>query len=184
MKKSFLLKNYKSIIIILLILVNVVIICFSIYLHTKFNHLTLEDIDTSKLLYDKELIEKEAYIEFYNGKENYVLHDENGNRINNSEKVKEQKEVFYLEGLYVETANIVVENEISIVNLKMKNNLDTNIENRNFRIIFINENGERIIEKIFKVDLLEANSEKNVELSIQKDLANIYNYTIELYQEG
>lgn len=180
--KDIILKNYKNIIIGILAVINVVILGFSIYMFVNLKHyenLELENFDTSKLLYDKLVVEKDAELELQNGEENYVGHTEDGTRISNSELIKKSKEIINMQDLLVQNVSIVADGEMSNVKFNIKNNSEEKRENLQLVIIFLDDSRSRVLEYSFEVDSIEAGSEKDVNLEIQRDLANAYDYDVE-----
>lgn len=92
----------------------------------------------------------------------------NGAKENNSIRVKEEQRVKYL---VISNTKIVYENNISKLTAEILNT-SRDSSNLKFKAIFLGNDSKTIVEKEFVIGDIKANEIKNINIELQKDIAN------------
>ena len=109
-----------------------------------------------------------------NDKETYV---ELGirTRQNISEKVKEERE---FDGLILQNADITYSNKISTFSVVIANKKDTEYEEKNIEIVFVDQNDQVINTIKTQIPTITAKGVITLNASIENDISQAYNYFI------
>ena len=166
----------RNVIIMILILLILILVSISIYM--AFNYREDEDVVTPPL--DEE--EEEPNYSFdTNNIENcdVCTIDNNGNRINNSSKLKEQHDT---EDFIVNDMEITSYKEnfdVAIVKFEVKNISDSNYENLDLMFTFLDKEGNSKNQIIFPVGKISTGETVIVEDEILYQIINSYDFTFE-----
>lgn len=173
-------KNTKNIVIIILAILNIIFIILNIVEITsnKQNRVSVQEQYEVDTKLSKETIYQEVFTEVTQGKEQYVIHSENAERVNTSGEMKKRVQVTGAEGLEVEGLEIIAKNGISTIKGRLKNN--TGKESGNF-IVFItilDDDEREIIEIGAYVNEVGINGTVEFTTSTSTDIANAYKYMV------
>ena len=165
-------RKIKEIVIMILI---VLIIIFSVLLMNKNKANQKIVVDSAQ---SEEDIYKEVMDETLYGSENNIRHDEDGSRVNVSDKMKETVKIQGDTGLEVEGLNITSKDGITSITGTVKN--ESQSEKGDYMLIvnLKNDSGKSILEIGVYLNKVEAGKEVQIQTSVTTDLANAYSYTV------
>lgn len=166
-------KNKFKIVIIAILII--LIIIFLILIYKKSNNIkTIINSAQS----ENDIYEEEKTKVLY-GEENNVEHDESGNRINNSDKIKEHVSIKGEPGLEIEGLNITSKNDKTYITGMVKNKNSSEFEGSMVTLNLLNEEGKSILKVGVYINKIESKGETKIETIATIDLANAYSYTAE-----
>ena len=168
-------KKEKIKIFIIAILI-VLLIVFSVLLINKNKEEPKKSLEDSKLTEDE--IYQEVLTEVLYGEEKYITHDENGNRVNTSEKMKEAVTVEGESNLEVRGINISSKDNKTIITGTIKNNGTRVLGDEIYNLSLKDDTGVEILSVGIYVDEVMTGEIIPFETYATIDLANAYSYTV------
>ena len=155
----------------------VLLIVFSVLLVNKNKEeQTQVSLEDSKLTEDE--IYQEVLTEVLYGEEKYITHDENGNRVNTSEKMKEAVTVEGESNLEVQGINISSKDNKTIITGTIKNNGTRVLGDEIYNLSLKDDTGVEILSVGIYVDEVMTGEIIPFETYATIDLANAYSYTV------
>ena len=142
----------------------------------KVNHPSTEDI-TEKVLNNTstEELKDVAPLINMNDTQNVVMR--NGEKVNSSEKLKEEKEVA---GLKISNIVLQTRSGISVFNATVENTTDEDFEKRTVNLQFQQNDGISYITVKAKIPFIKAKGSATINTSTTKDIVNSYDVKFEL----
>ena len=168
-------KKEKIKIFIIVILI-VLLVIFSILLINRKQEKTQIAIDDTKLTEDE--IYQEVLTEVLYGEEKYITHDEDGNRVNTSEKMKEAVTVEGESNLEVQGINISSKDNKTIITGTIKNNGTRVLGDEIYNLSLKDDTGVEILSVGIYVDEVMTGEIIAFETYATIDLADAYSYTV------
>lgn len=168
-------KKEKIKIFIIVILI-VLLVIFSILLINRKQEKTQVAIDDTRLTEDE--IYQEVLTEVLYGKEKYITHDENGNRVNTSDKMKEAVTVDGEKDLEVQEIDITSKDNKTIITGTIKNNGKSTLGDAIYNLSLKDDTGIEILGVGVYVDEIQAGETSTFQTYATIDLANAYSYTV------
>lgn len=157
----------------------ILLIVFSTLLIIKKND---KEVKTKVALEDSVLTEDEIYQEVYTevlyGKEKYITHDEKGNRVNTSEKMKETVTVDGERDLEVEGIQITSKDNNTMISGTIKNTGRATLGDEILTISLKDDSGIEVLAVGMYVDEVPAGETTTFETAATTDLANAYSYSV------
>lgn len=163
--------------IFVIVVLAILLVVFSVLLVNKNKgreeqKLVVED---SKLTEDQ--IYQEVLTEVLYGEEKYITHDENGNRVNTSDKMKAAVQVDGENALEVQGIEISSKDNKTIIEGTIKNNGTTTLGDQIYKISLKDDTGVEILEVGIYVDEVIPGETIPFQTYATIDLANAYSYT-------
>lgn len=168
-------KKEKIKIFIIVILI-VLLVIFSILLINRKQEKTQVAIDDTKLTEDE--IYQEVLTEVLYGKEKYITHDENGNRVNISDKMKEAVTVNGEGDLEVQKIDIYSKDNKTIIEGSIKNNGNAALGDEILTLSLKDDTGIEILGVGIYVDKMQSGESSTFQTYATMDLANAYSYSV------
>lgn len=168
-------KKEKIKIFIIVILI-VLLVIFSILLINRKQEKTQVAIDDTKLTEDE--IYQEVLTEVLYGKEKYITHDENGNRVNISNKMKEAVTVNGEGDLEVQKIDIYSKDNKTIIEGSIKNNGNAALGDEILTLSLKDDTGIEILGVGIYVDKMQSGESSTFQTYATMDLANAYSYSV------
>lgn len=168
-------KKEKIKIFIIVILI-VLLVIFSILLINRKQEKTQVAIDDTKLTEDE--IYQEVLTEVLYGKEKYITHDENGNRVNISDKMKEAVTVNGEGDLEVQKIDIYSKDNKTIIEGSIKNNGNAALGDEILTLSLKDDTGIEILGVGIYVDKMQSGESSTFQTYATIDLANAYSYSV------
>lgn len=168
-------KKEKIKIFIIVILI-VLLVIFSILLINRKQEKTQIAIDDTKLTEDE--IYQEVLTEVLYGKEKYITHDENGNRVNISDKMKEAVTVNGEGDLEVQKIDIYSKDNKTIIEGSIKNNGNAALGDEILTLSLKDDTGIEILGVGIYVDKMQSGESSTFQTYATMDLANAYSYSV------
>ncbi len=155
----------------------VLLIVFSVLLVNKNKEeQTQVSLEDSKLTEDE--IYQEVLTEVLYGEEKYITHDENGNRVNTSDKMKEAVTVDGEKDLEVQEIDITSKDNKTIITGTIKNNGKSTLGDAIYNLSLKDDTGIEILGVGVYVDEIQAGETSTFQTYATIDLANAYSYTV------
>lgn len=168
-------KKEKIKIFIIVILI-VLLVIFSILLINRKQEKTQVAIDDTRLTEDE--IYQEVLTEVLYGKEKYITHDENGNRVNISDKMKEAVTVNGEGDLEVQKIDIYSKDNKTIIEGSIKNNGNAALGDEILTLSLKDDTGIEILGVGIYVDKMQSGESSTFQTYATMDLANAYSYSV------
>ncbi len=168
-------KKEKIKIFIIVILI-VLLVIFSILLINRKQEKTQIAIDDTKLTEDE--IYQEVLTEVLYGEEKYITHDENGNRVNISNKMKEAVTVNGEGDLEVQKIDIYSKDNKTIIEGSIKNNGNAALGDEILTLSLKDDTGIEILGVGIYVDKMQSGESSTFQTYATMDLANAYSYSV------
>ena len=167
-------ESVKMVIIAILVILLVV---FSILLANKSKGTTTQvSLEDSKLTEDE--IYQEVLTEVLYGEEKYIAHDENGNRVNTSDKMKEAVTVEGESDLEVQGVEISSKDNKTIISGTIKNNGRATLGDEIITLSLEDDTGIELLAVGIYVDEIASGETTTFQTFATIDLANAYSYTV------
>ena len=154
----------------------VLLVIFSILLINRKQEKTQVAIDDTKLTEDE--IYQEVLTEVLYGEEKYITHDENGNRVNISDKMKEAVTVNGEGDLEVQKIDIYSKDNKTIIEGSIKNNGNTALGDEILTLSLKDDTGIEILGVGIYVDKMQSGESSTFQTYATMDLANAYSYSV------
>ena len=164
--------------IFVIVILAILLVVFSVLLvnKSKGNDEQTLVVEDSKLTEDE--IYQEVLTEVLYGEEKYITHDENGNRVNTSDKMKEAVQVDGENALEVQGIEISSKDNKTIIEGTIKNNGTTTLGDQIYKISLKDDTGLEILEVGIYVDEVMPGETIPFQTYATIDLANAYSYTV------
>lgn len=163
--------------IFLIVILSVLLIIFTVVLLNK-----NKQSEQQQALKDSKLTEEEIYQEVLTevlyGEEKYVTHDENGNRVNTSDKIKQAVKVEGESNLEVQGLEISSKNNQTVIKGTIKNTGTRTSGDKIYNLSLNDDTGVEILAVGIYVDEVKAGETISFQTFASRDLANAYNYTV------
>lgn len=171
-------KNPKTYIIIILTILIVIFGVLYVKKPVEQAAASTEDGKVLKSSINETQLREELTTEILYGPENNITHDEVGNRINTSSKIKEEKKIEGADGLVIRNMNITASNRVTTITADVVNTSEEEKGNFMTKINFVDEDSRSIIEVGAYVNKVGAGKTVKLQTTTTIDFANAFNYTI------
>lgn len=166
-------ENLKIFIIVILV---VLLVVFSVLLANKSKETQGEvSLEDSKLT--EEEIYQEVLTEVLYGEEKYITHDENGNRVNTSDKMKEAVTVEGESDLEVQGIEISSKDNMTMISGSIENTGRTTLGDEIITLSLEDDAGIELLAVGIYVDEIASGETTTFQTFATIDLANAYKYT-------
>lgn len=163
--------------IFIIVILAVLLIIFSVLLiNNNKKEKTQVSLEDSKLSEDE--IYQEVLTEVLYGEEKYITHDEDGNRVNTSEKMKEAVTVDGEKDLEVQGIDISSKDNKTIITGTIKNNGTRVLGDEIYNLSLKDDTGVEILSVGIYVDEVMTGEIIPFQTYATIDLANAYSYTV------